>query len=76
MDSGATKHMYTERKAFTNLNKNNQPYILPRNILKYSQSKSIGAGEVILHARLNKHEKNPVKLKDTLCVLGLIIFYP
>jgi len=54
-------------KAFTNPNKDRQSTVYAA---KYS-TKSIGAGEVILHARLNKHEKNPVKLKDTLCVPGL-----
>jgi len=31
----------------------------------------IGAGEVILKASLNKHEKNPVKLKGMLCEQSL-----
>jgi len=74
MDSGATQHMCTEQKAFTNLNKDRQliyiAYILINCVYiatKYL-TKSIGAGEVILNARLNKQEKNPVKLKDTLWV--------
>jgi len=60
--------MCTEQKAFTNLNQNRQStvYIAAR----YS-TKSINVGEVILNARLNKHEKNPMKLKDMLCVPGL-----
>jgi len=37
---------------------------------KYS-TKSIGTGEIILNAKLNKNEKNPVKLKNTLCVSNL-----
>jgi len=74
MDSDATKHMCIEQKAFTNLNKDRQSTVYTA--AKYS-TKSIDAGEVILNARLNKHEKNPVKLKDTLCVqLYEIIFYP
>jgi len=58
----------TEQIAFTNFNKDRQSTIYTA--VKYS-TKSIGAGEVILNAKLNKHEKNPVKLKDTLCVPGL-----
>jgi len=34
-------------------------------------TESISTGEVILNARLNKHEKNLVKLKDMLCVPNL-----
>jgi len=65
MGNGATKHICTEQKAFTNLNKDKQSTVYTAT--KYS-TKLIDAGEVILNARLNKHEKNPVKLKDTLCV--------
>jgi len=68
MDIDATKHMCTEQKAFTNLNKDRQSIVCTT--AKYS-TKSIGACEVILNTRLNKYEKNPVELKDTLCVPGL-----
>jgi len=68
VDCDATKHMCTEQKAFTNLNKERQSIIYTT--AKYI-TKSIGAGEIILNARLNKHKKNPAKLKDTLCVPGL-----
>jgi len=60
MDSGVTKHICTEQKAFTNKDRQSTVYTAA----KYSK-KSIDAGEVILNARLNKHEKNPVKLEDT-----------
>jgi len=51
-----------------NLDKDRQSTVY--SATKYS-TKSIGTGEVILNERLNKNEKNPVKLKDTLCALGL-----
>jgi len=53
---------------FTNLNKDRRSTVY--SAVKYS-TKSIGTGEVILNTKLNKHEKNPVKLKDTLCIPGL-----
>jgi len=68
MDSGATKHMCTKQKAYMNLNKDRKSTVY--SAAKYL-IKSIDAGKVILNARLNKHEKNSVKLKDTLCVPGL-----
>jgi len=71
MDSGATKYMCTKQKALTNLNKDRQSTIYTA--VKYS-TKSIGVSEVILNARLNKHEKNPVQLKDMY--IYKMIFYP
>jgi len=38
--------------------------------VKYS-TKSISTGEVVLNERLKKNEKNPMKLKDILCILSL-----
>jgi len=57
--------MCNEQKAFTNLDKDKQSIVYTT--VKYS-TKSIGIGEVVLNAKLNKKEKNSMKLKDTLCV--------
>jgi len=54
MDSGATKHMCTERKGFMNLDQNKQSTVYIA--MKYS-TKSIDTGKVILNVRLNKREK-------------------
>jgi len=67
MDSGVTKHMCTE-SVHESYDKDKQSIV--NTIAKYS-TKSISIGEVVLNARLNKKEKNLVKLKDTLCVPGL-----
>jgi len=50
-----------------NLNKDRQSTVYTA--AKYSTN--IGASEVILNARLNKHDKNSVKLEDMLCIPGL-----
>jgi len=73
MDSSAIKHMCTERKAFTNLDKDKQSTIYTA--MKYF-TKSIGVAEIILKsypARLNKHEKkfSETEVVRTLCVPDL-----
>jgi len=64
MDRGATKHMCTHSRI--SIKTGNQPYTA----MKYFK-KSIGTGKVILNTRLHKNEKNPMKLKDMLCVSDL-----
>jgi len=63
IDSGATKHMCNEGKAFTILDKDKQSTVYT--VAEYFV-KSISSDEVVVNVRLNKNEKNPVKLKDTL----------
>jgi len=58
VDSGATKYMCNKEKAI--LDKDKQSIVYTEHSVK-----SIDSGEVVVNMKLNKNEKNPVKLKDT-----------
>ncbi|CAK9827078.1 Retrovirus-related Pol polyprotein from transposon TNT 1-94, partial [Anthophora retusa] len=65
IDSGATRHMCNDEQKFETLKDSERSKVFTA---AEHYVKSTGTGEIKLNAKINRHVKNSVKLKDTMCV--------